>query len=274
MKSNFLLIGAIAFGIIGITDAAPRAGVGSMGGAGGGMMGGMPNTAKLGGAMAKIFGEKTTFTADMESKTTGDKAMTIPGRMSFDGGKSRTEIDMAQAKGNALPPEMAAQMKAMGMEKMIAISLPEKKINYIIYPAMEAYVEMDFSEPNSKTKSEEYKVKTQELGKETLDGRPTIKSKVIISDSSTQVMEAIVWNAPDLKSFPVKVEQEMEGTTITTSFKNVKFDKPAASQFEPPANFKKHTTMMELMQEMVMKQMQGAGGMNGMGMPPQKAQKR
>lgn len=160
MKSNFLLIGAIAFGIIGITDAAPRAGVGSMGGAGGGMMGGMPNTAKLGGAMAKIFGEKTTFTADMESKTTGDKAMTIPGRMSFDGGKSRTEIDMAQAKGNALPPEMAAQMKAMGMEKMIAISLPEKKINYIIYPAMEAYVEMDFSEPNSKTKSEEYKVKT------------------------------------------------------------------------------------------------------------------
>jgi hypothetical protein len=42
-------------------------------------------------------------------------------------------------------------------------------------------------------------------------------------------------------------------------FKDVKLSKPAASQFEPPADYKKYDSMMSLMMEHM-------GG--GMGMPP------
>jgi len=39
-------------------------------------------------------------------------------------------------------PEAAAQMKAMGMDKMIAISRPDKKVTYLVYPGLNAYLEM------------------------------------------------------------------------------------------------------------------------------------
>jgi hypothetical protein len=42
---------------------------------------------------------------------------------------------------------------------------------------------------------------------------------------------------------------------ITMLFKNVKFDKPSASQFDAPKDMTKYTSMMSLMQQEMMKRM-------------------
>ena len=52
----------------------------------------------------------------------------------------------------------------------------------------------------------DYKVETTEIGKETLDGHPCVKNKYVVTDNEGVKHESTVWNATDLKNFPVKIQ--------------------------------------------------------------------
>ena len=196
---------------------------------------------------------------------TGDSvsgdAMTMPGKLSFDAGKSRFEMNMAEMKGAAMPPEAAAQMRAMGMDAIVTISLPDKKTVYLIYPGMQSYVENPLPEKTAGMTDDDFKMETTELGHETVDGHECVKNKVVVTDKDGKKHESTVWNATDLKKFPVKIETAESGHKAVMHFKDVKFTKPAASAFEIPSDFKKYASMQTMMQEVMMKKM---GGM----MPP------
>jgi hypothetical protein len=230
---------------------------GQPGGRGGGMGG--PRGPEMGGAMAKVFGDNSAFSATMEMQGEGmPKGMTMIGKMSCDAGKSRFEMNMGEA---GAPPAQAAQMKAMGMDKMVMISRPDKKVSYLVYPGLQAYAEMAIPNPDAAKPASDYKVETTELGKETVDGHPCVKNKVVVTDDQGKKFESTVWNATDLKKFPIKVETTQEGHKMTMLFKDVKLSKPDAAQFEPPSDMKKYDSMMSLMQQEMMKRMGGAGGM-------------
>ena len=65
-------------------------------------------------------------------------------------------------------------------------------------------------------------METTELGKDTVDGHPCVKNKVIVTDNEGSKHESTVWNATDLKNFPVKIETDRTGRqTMTMLFKNV-----------------------------------------------------
>ena len=105
-------------------------------GAGGMEMGPRP---KFSGSTEKLFGDHKAFSAKMEMTAKGKKAsenMTMPGSMAFDEGKSRFEMDITQAKGGAMNAEMAPQLKQMGMDRMVMVSRPDLKVNYMIYPGL------------------------------------------------------------------------------------------------------------------------------------------
>jgi hypothetical protein len=105
----------------------------------------------LGGAMSKLFGDNQAFSAGLEMQVT-DKSgqpMTMPGKLSFDTGKSRFEVNMADMKGGQMPPNAAAQMKSMGMDQMVTIARPDKKAAYLIYPGMQSYAEIQLSKPTA-----------------------------------------------------------------------------------------------------------------------------
>jgi hypothetical protein len=232
-----------------------------------GGMGGPRNGAQISAAMAKLFGENQAFSASVENEVQMSKGntMTLPGKMAFDAGKARFDMNMSEAKGNAMPPQMVAQMKSMGMDSMITISLPDKKLTYLIYPGLKAYTEMPTSDAGAGKAGTEMKLETTELGKETMDGHPCVKNKAVVTDDQGKTHESTVWNATDLKNFPVKIETTEQGTAITMLFKDVKLTKPEASLFDPPTDYKKYTNMMEMMQQEMMKRMgEGAQG----GMPP------
>jgi hypothetical protein len=245
-KFNFLLVAALGFGLIS-TSAQPGGGMGGPGG---------PN---FGGSMSKLFGDNKAFSTAVEIQAKDGAAgdTTIPGKLAFDDGKSRFEMDMLKMKNSKMPPGAMEQMKAMGMDKMVVVSRPDKKTSYMIYPGLSAYAEMPLKESESADAVNKLKVETTELGKETVDGHPTVKNKVVVTDEKGKKQEFIAWNATDLKSFPVKLEMSERGATVTMLFTSVKLAKPDAKEFDAPASMKRYDDMMTLMQEEMMKKMGG-----------------
>jgi hypothetical protein len=230
-----------------------------------GPRGGAPGGPHLGGATGKLFGDNQAFSAGLEMQVT-DKSgqpMTMPGKISFDTGKTRFEVNLADMKGGQMPPNAAEQMKSMGMDQVVSISRPDKKTAYVVYPGLQSYAEVQPSKADSAPPNSDYKVEITEIGKETVDGHPCVKNKVVVTDKEGTKHESTVWNATDLKKFPVKIQTTEQSGDVTMLFKNVTFAKPAASLFDPPADFKKYDSMQQMMQQEMMKRMGG-----GVGMPP------
>jgi hypothetical protein len=89
----------------------------------------------------------------------------------------------------------------------------------------------------------------------------------VITDDKGEKHEMTVWNATDLKNFPVKIETDENGRNTTIAFSNIKTGKPESALFEPPASFKKYTNQREMMQQEMMKRM-GVQGMPPGGAAP------
>ena len=189
--------------------------------------------------------------------------MTMPGKLAYLTGQSRVEMDMTLVKSKQLSPQAAAQMKQMGMDKLIVIGRPDKKVSYMVYPGLQAYVETPIPDAQAAQAEADYQLQTTELGKDTVDGHPCVKNKVIVTGKDGKAHESTVWNATDLKKFPVKIETIQDASTVTMLFTNVKLAKPDAGQFDPPADFKKYDSMMAMMQQEMMKRLGG-----GVGLPP------
>jgi hypothetical protein len=256
-KSIQILIGTVLVSTL-ISVQAQMGG----GGMGMGGMGGMS------GSMAKLFGDNNQYTATMQIQVTVPneaEPLTISGKTAYDNGRSRFEMDMSQMKG--LPPGTLDQMKAMGMDKSVIITHPDKKMAYTVYPGMKAYMEMPTPQVSNLKSNDNIKVETTELGKETVDGHPCVKNKAVITDDKGTKHEATVWNATDLKNFPVKIEMTERAQPTIVMFKDVKLGKPEAGQFDPPSAYKK-LTMEELMQEMMSKQPGRGAGPGGPGGAP------
>lgn len=218
-----------------------------------------PSTPQFSAAFSKLFGEHKAFSADMDMEMTEQGAkegFSTPAKISYLEGKSRLEIDLTRAKGPQLPAGMGEQLKAMGMGEMTMISQEGKTSSYLVYPALQAYAVIP-TPSNKEQDDSKIKLDTTELGKDTVDGQACIKNKVVITEGDGSKSEATVWNATELKKFPVRIETGKDNTKVRMSFKNVKLAKPDAKLFDPPANYKKHDNVQSMMQEAIMKSIQG-----------------
>jgi len=241
MKKHFLLLASVLVGCSLVTAFAQP--------------GGPPPGPSWDGAMAKLFGDNPAFTGTMEFHMTGPsgKEITMQARISHLEGKARFEMDMASMQGVNMPPQAAAQMKQMGMSKMVSISRRDLTLVYMLYPDMKAYVEMPMREANAPIS--EYKTDVTKLGEENINGHDCIKNKVLVTCPDGSTREATVWNATDLNKFPMKLQlATKEGRNLLMIFSEVKFEKPDAALFSPPVDFTKYDTMMNLM----MSRMRGA----------------
>jgi len=221
--------------------------------------------------MTKLFGAHTAFSAraEMQAKggPTGDMSMMM--EFALLDGKTRSDIDMSTMKSAQLPPNAVEAMQQMGMGRMVGINDPKASTMMLIYPGLESYLEVPVPPAEAAASKEDYKIEKTELGKETVAGRATVKYKVTMTDSKGTTKEALMWTAPDLKDFPVKMESNDQGATVTMTYSEVKFTKPDAALFAPPAGFTKHASQQGLMQAAMMRMMGGAGGPPGKG-PPRK----
>lgn len=221
-------------------------------------LGGAPGGPQFDGALTKVFGDNTAFTATLESQITpksGDP-VTLPGKIAFDAGKARFEMNLSAARGLNIPADAAGQMQAMGLDKITTISLPENKFIYLIYPGLQSYVENPLPDALTGT-NQNFKVATTELGKAIVDGHPCVENKVVVSDDKGATNEFTVWNATDLKNFPVKIITAKPEAEITMTFKDVSLTRPAADLFIPPTGYTRYDNMQTMVQTEMMKKMGG-----------------
>jgi hypothetical protein len=211
-------------------------------------MGGPPAGPKLGPDMAKILGENTAFSANLEFVTTPPRGgtMTMPGKIAYLEGKSRFEMDMGKVQGGNVPPNQAAQMKQMGMDQIITISRYDKKVVEIIMPSLKGYYEQPLTDAASTKAPADFKADITELGKETLDGHPCVKNKYSITSPEGGVQTSTVWNATDLNRFPIKIEVNEPSGKVVMHFTDIVTARPDAALFEPPSDLKKYDNMMSL----------------------------
>ena len=255
MKKHLLFaLTALCFGIIPAIAQFNFAGGQAMGGSDAGI--------------EKLFGSNQTFSATLLMQVSNSGVpMTMSGKMSFDHGSSRTEMDMADMKGGGIPPEAMTQMKSMGLDRMVTVSQSGKKTVYVIYPNAQAYAEM--APPDmTPAATNDSQVEITELGKESVDGHPCVKNNAVVTDKQGNKHQFTLWNATDLKNFPVKIEMNEPGNgsspavAMTVSYQNISFSKPDASSFSPPTGYTKYDSVPEMMQSVMMKKLGG-----GMGLP-------
>ena len=232
MNKNFTFLVALAISLTTLTARAqPRP----------------PTGPNIDGAMEKLFGENGNFSATTEIQTANPRGgqMDMTTKMAHTAGKTRIEMDLAAIQGANIPPQAMAQMQKMGMGHMVVLN-NTSGMSYMVYPDMQAYVPL----PNASKSgpASDYKVDVTKLGDETIDGHSCVKNKCVVTGPSGPARESTVWNATDLKNFPVKIETKSgEGPSFVLLFKDVKLDKPDDSQFDLPSNFQKYDDMMSLM---------------------------
>ena len=225
-----------------------------------GGLGGPPRGPKFGGAMSKLFGENKAFSAQLEMQTKNSEdgeQMIIPGKFLFHEGKTRFELDITEIKGAKVPPQATAQIKALGLGEMIMISRPDKKLAYLVYPAMKAYVVNPLSDHEAAGPDTPYKLEVIQLGTESVENHPCAKNKVIVTDDKAIKHEATVWNASDLNNFPLKIDTSEDGQKVAMLFREVKFIKSDAAVFDAPAGFTRYASMGEMMRGIMLKQLGG-----------------
>jgi hypothetical protein len=91
------------------------------------------------------------------------------------------------------------------------------------------------------------KVDKTELGKDTIENHPCRKSKLVFTAKDGLTSDALVWEATDLKDFPIQYQTVDEGQTTTTTFTDIKQGKPDATLFELPASYKRYGSIQEMM---------------------------
>jgi hypothetical protein len=208
-------------------------------------------------AMIKMFGDVKAFTAPAEVHLLDKELKEIsvmPMTFALRDGQMRADMDLSQAKGAAMPPEATAMMKQVGMDKMVTLIQPEKKVTTLIYPNAQACADIAVSEDEVADKFE-----SKELEKETVEGHPCKKVKLTSTDSKGKIQEALVWQATDLKNFPIKMQMAQKANTVIVNFRDPKLESPPASQFEVPAGYTRYPNVQALMQAVMMKMFSGAG---------------
>ena len=215
--------------------------------------------------MAKFFGDIKAFSAKAETRVldkSSKETIAMTTAFAMLDGKTRTELDLTQVKGAQMPPGSGDMMKQIGMDKMVALTVPNKKSAFLIYPTMKAYAEMPLAEEETVSSEEEYKIEKTPIGKETIDGHDCAKNKVTLTNKKGEKFEATVWNAADLKDFPIQMQMTEKDTTLITRYKDIQFAKPDEKQFNPPDGYTRHANMQQLMQAAIQKMMGGPGGNN------------
>ena len=169
--------------------------------------------------LSKLFGSTTAFSATavmtMRDKN-GKITTTTEANMAMLDGKLRTEFDLTKVKGSNAPDQSKEEkqlLAGLGINRTLAIARPDKKLTYIIFPDLKAYYEEPMVAGATQQQTDA-KVEKVPQGNETVDGHPCAKSLVTITTSKGERLQAIVWEATDLKNFPLKSQYNFKDGSV------------------------------------------------------------
>jgi hypothetical protein len=191
-------------------------------------------------ALTKLFGNVNAFTAQVEVQVLdASQKETLRMPMSFAelDGNIRVEINVAQIQSRELSAKQVSGLKEAGLGRIVSIIRPDKKASYLLYPAAQNYSMVPMPKEEAVTIGRKLQIEKTVLGKETVDGQLCVKQRVTVKDGQRVILEAVTWDAPGLKDFPVRIETKDKGSTSIMSFRQIQFARPDPKLFEIPANY-------------------------------------
>lgn len=206
--------------------------------------------------LQKVMGQQSmsaTMVMTMSGTRGPAKMNAIESKFFMNKGKIRMEMDYAKLIGEA--GGRGGAMPA-GLDKMVNITRPDKKVVYMIVPGLNAYVETAIPDLAG-SKAEDVKIQRKGEGSEKIEkfSCDKVRNTITAPDGTTTIV--MTWEAKDLGGLVVKSEVATPEGTMTMIFKDIKRDTPAASLFEPPAGATRYNSMQEMMMASMMKMMQG-----------------
>ena len=216
----------------------------------------------------KLCGEQPSFSADatVDLTETGSTQtmMIMPSKFTFSGNDMRWDLDAGQMSGSAMPPEAAAALRDAKLDKMCFIARLDKKAGYVVFPGVQAYIYFPIPESEISQALEtakDIKLKTEVLGKETVDGYDCTKNRITVPKEADLHEEAIVWSAAILKNYPIKLEIGTPDGKMIFHFRDVKFDTPPVGTFDVATNLVCKASSQEIM-EFAKQQQEQREGLN------------
>jgi hypothetical protein len=194
-------------------------------------------------ALTLLFGNTTAFTSKVEAQildASHKESLRMPMNFAELDTKTRVEIDVSQIQSRSLSAQQVKEMKDAGLGKIVSIIRPDKKVSYILYPGVQSYTIVPMPKEESDVLASKLKINKTELGRETVDGHPCVKRHVTVANGERTVLDAVTWNATDLKDFPVQIQTQDKGNTSILHFRQIQFTRPEAKLFEIPDRYKQN----------------------------------
>lgn len=218
----------------------------------------------LSASLGKLFGENQAFSAKAEAllqPAGSSQSITMTMAFAMREGRMRMEFDTTQMVGTVIPPDAAESLKKIGMHKMVNIFRPDTGRSYVIYPGLEAYIEMPLPGSPSPEEIEQVKLEQTKIGEETVNGHACIKNRTVAIAPDGTRKEAITWNATDLNQFPIQLEFEDQGNKVRIQYRDIQMNAPSLLEFEAPKEYTKHEDLKTIM-EIAMQRMIKEGGLS------------
>lgn len=137
------------------------------------------------------------------------------------------------------PKKIRMEMRDQGSDdKSIIITRLDKEVVWMLMTSEEMYMEMslDNEKQNPLIQGPGDIIKRERIGKDTIDGHPTIKEKVTFRKDDGKKDSIYSWTATDL-GWPVKAEA-IDGSWSYT-FKDIKKGRQDPELFEVPKGYKR-----------------------------------
>jgi hypothetical protein len=221
------------------------------------------STAGVNAALTQLFGDVGAFSAKANVQVLGKdqkEKLTTPMDFALLDNKLRVEVDTTLIRGPDMPAGAAASMKQFGLDHVVSVMRPDKKATFIIFPGIKSFANTPMPKEEVAAYQKKPRLNKIALGKETLDGHPCVKHRVIVSDGKGVKSESTVWNATDLKDFPIQIMTKEKDDTVVIRYRQIQFTKPEVKSFDAPAGYKEYADVQDLMQGVVTKMMGGGSG--------------
>jgi hypothetical protein len=204
--------------------------------------------------MDALFSANPVYSATLQTALTGPNGpMTVTSKTYYDHGNSRNEMNMTNVTGSSLPPNALRQATALGLDSIVTIAPSTHTNIYTLYPNLHSYFTVPVSDSGAPSAKDGIAQVTP-IGNETVAGHPCVKNKVVVN-AGGQPHTFTVWNATDLKNFPVQISISEDNMSAILTYQNISFNSVPASFFQPPTSYKSYDSIESLMQGAIMARM-------------------
>jgi hypothetical protein len=165
------------------------------------------------------------------------------------------EAGAMQGKVYYAPGKERREMNQGGMN-MVTISRHDKKVMWMLMPETKSYMEMPMGAQSAPGDISGYKMEHSEVGKDTLNGVPTTKSKLIMTGPDGGKLGGFMWSTKEgimVKMDAISVDKG-DKMRIKQELTNLKIGKQDPQLFEIPPGYQ-------------LSSMPGMPGMPGADMP-------